>query len=660
MSEPAHVSKNSSATSTHWTRNFYIAAAILAILALGWFLRVYQLDKTPPGLFYDEGFNAITARNIARGVEHSIFFTGNNGQEPLQGYVAALMVLAAGDTPWALRMSNAMLGLVLVAAIYFCANSFFPGRPLLALSATFICATLYWAINFSRIGWETNSLPPVLALSAGAVWLAYKTRSPKWALAAGFLTSGAIYTYLAGRLWYLVVGAWIVYLLLFHRRALRERVSVGILFVAAAVLTALPLVLFLVLNPTAVTARVGQVIQVDSVLLNTLRTVALFTLTGDMDPRNDLVGRPALDPILSIFWFIGLAVSVWRWKQPQYAFLLLWLTVMILPSALTEFAPNFRRAIGAMPAAIILCGIGIDWLWNQTPRLQFRYAKPLVATLLALALLGSAWSNTNAYFNEWAPRKELFYTFDVGLMAAAQKMAATPRAENLYFTSDYRDHFTVFWAMDGRDFSTYDDRRVNVLKNPALGATYLVTRQLNQPFKIGKFFPGAEKIETYYDYDGNAWADLFHVQAGDAPKLEPQQRANVRVNDFARLVGYDVTRTDKELQVTAYWHVNEQTAQDFTVFAQLLGEVNPATNSRVWAQDDTQPGRGTYPTSKWRVGETIIDNYTLTLPPDLPAGKYDLQLGMYLLGTNERLPLFNADGSRIPNDAFPMQSVEME
>src|SRR5437867_12580712 len=99
-------------------------------------------------------------------------------------YVAAAVFALAGESAWALRLSVAMVGLVLIPALYVCARVLFPARPVAAIIAAFIAATLYWTLNLSRIGWPTHSLAVATALSAASLFLAYRTRAFKWAVIA--------------------------------------------------------------------------------------------------------------------------------------------------------------------------------------------------------------------------------------------------------------------------------------------------------------------------------------------------------------------------------------------------------------------------------------------------------------------------------------------
>ncbi|MEW5960922.1 MAG: hypothetical protein AB1801_24615, partial [Chloroflexota bacterium] len=50
---------------------------------------------------------------------------------------------------------------------------------------------------------------------------------------------------------------------------------------------------------------------------------------------------------------------------------------------------------------------------------------------------------------------------------------------------------------------------------------------------------------------------------------------------------------------------------------------------------------GAYPTTHWLPGETVIDPITLSLPKNLPPGRYSLYVGLYRLDTLERLSVAN-------------------
>jgi hypothetical protein len=63
------------------------------------------------------------------------------------------------------------------------------------------------------------------------------------------------------------------------------------------------------------------------------------------------------------------------------------------------------------------------------------------------------------------------------------------------------------------------------------------------------------------------------------------------------------------------------------------------------AQQDKGPGiRGKEPTTTWLPGEVVTDPVDLSLPLDLPPGRYTLRIGMYLPPLGPRLPVVDGGG----------------
>ncbi len=92
-----------------------------------------------------------------------------------------------------------------------------------------------------------------------------------------------------------------------------------------------------------------------------------------------------------------------------------------------------------------------------------------------------------------------------------------------------------------------------------------------------------------------------------------------------------------ELTVHLYWQALEQTDSPMTVFVHLVGNINPETGSPLWAQDDHPPQNGRVSTNTWDTDMVYRDVYVLDLE-DIPAGEYQLSIGLYDPITGERLP----------------------
>jgi hypothetical protein len=128
----------------------------------------------------------------------------------------------------------------------------------------------------------------------------------------------------------------------------------------------------------------------------------------------------------------------------------------------------------------------------------------------------------------------------------------------------------------------------------------------------------------------------------DTPPAADIQPLAVDFNRQIRLTGYHLNQPltpGSELKLTLFWQVEAPIQVDFTVFVQLVDGA-----SRILAQGDGRPQAGFYPTPAWQSGETIVDQHSFTLPGDIPAGQYDLLVGLYEAETGLRLQILDDDG----------------
>jgi hypothetical protein len=169
---------------------------LLAIMALGFFLRSYQLSTLPPGLTWDEaglGYNAYSILKTAKD-EHGTFlpitFKSFGDYKPgLYVYLAIPFVAIMGLTEVAVRLPSVLAGTLAILGVYLLTTYLFgPKGPTLKGAATrgkgwtltggvlndglgsvangrsnliglltaFVLAISPWHIHFSRGAWEVN------------------------------------------------------------------------------------------------------------------------------------------------------------------------------------------------------------------------------------------------------------------------------------------------------------------------------------------------------------------------------------------------------------------------------------------------------------------------------------------------------------------------
>ena len=112
-------------------------------------------------------------------------------------------------------------------------------------------------------------------------------------------------------------------------------------------------------------------------------------------------------------------------------------------------------------------------------------------------------------------------------------------------------------------------------------------------------------------------------------------------------------RLGETITINVDWQVIAPPEGSWTTLIHLAEPGQPPL-----ATGDSPSMNGDYPTDVWAAGERFTDQYSLTIPDDLPDGRYPLWLGMYDSSTVVRLPL-HADGVRQPNDVYQIGWLEI-
>jgi len=675
------------------------AVALLCLLAAG--ARFYRLDAIPPGFHHDEAFEAVEALKVLAGGYPPLFFPGNFGVEPLFIYLTALAFKLFGASPTVMRGVAALLGSLTVPALYWLGKELERATPRLphglGLAAGAVLAGLYWHISFSRVGIEPVLVPLVAILMAASLWRGLRTRRPLWFALSGVCAGLGPYTYPAGRLLPFLLLVFVPYSWLVERSLWRGQGRHLAVLGAAAALVFLPLGITWARAPALLTLRTQQVAvtaegrggeQAGASLLRNARDTALgISVAGDSDPRSNLPGRPMLDPLQSILFYLGLLLALALWRRPAAGFVLLWLGIMLAPTILSEYAPHFRRALGAAPAVALLAGLGaaalVRWAapadheWphectndrhsgairvfvapirgrqetaNDTDIAKHIAVVAVLVLLLAGYSVSSFWMAWD-YFVRWGHSAQLFYAFDVGLADVAQRIAAEPADSRVYLSPRPADHPTLAFFLWGKPMPRRFDGRAGIVLPPeGEPATYWIIshEDWRSAALLERYLPDARPAERILDGQGEVYAQAYRQPAAGRLAAEPPLPYAAQFGAGIDLLGWQpVNPTLKPgdvLYVDCYWLARQTVATDYTAFVHLLGEYNPATAGPLWAGADRQPCAGACATSTWMPGERIIDQVQVQLPADLPAGTYQVEAGWYDLKTMQRLPAREAGG----------------
>ncbi len=648
----------------HW-----LSFGLLLLIGAG--LRLWRIDAIPPGFHFDEAFEGLEAwRILSEPGYRPIFLTGNFGVPPLNAYANAVTFWLAQQLggqagPTAMRVTAALFGLAGLAVLYALAGELRrhdrTARPLSAafpLLALASLALLRWHIHFSRMGIEPILVPLVWS---AATWLLFRGwRSGSWLSFAG---CGAV----LGIGMYTYQGAWVVpflavlmagWLYLDGRQrptvdGLERRRWQGLALAAVvAALLVAPLDWFFLQNPDLLTLRPAQLAVVgdtgspaDSSVGHTLwATAAMFGPwpgAGDWDPRRNLPGAPALNLWQAIPFYLGLAVALWRIRSPVYGALLLGLAGLLLPGMVSEYAPHFHRVLGAAAPAALLCGVGLDWIWQARPRgsTALRWA---AIVLLALGGITAA----RDYFVRWAGLPDLYHAFDAGLWELGQALAATDGLA--YISPRGEDHATLAFAWrlrpaDARPVA-FDGRHILPLQEGTTAAPERYAVIEHEDFRgaplLAEVLPDVTVERELRDLAGQLYARIYARPAQSQPRPPPGRPVGARLGDGITLASYEVLPAALApggvLYLRLHWLVEEAPQAGWTVFTHLLDDAQART---VLAGQDSQPGAGSLTTDRWQAGWRVIDEYQIALPADLAPGDYWLEIGLY-----------QADGQKLPAD----------
>ncbi|MBN1260715.1 MAG: protein kinase [Anaerolineae bacterium] len=111
-------------------------------------------------------------------------------------------------------------------------------------------------------------------------------------------------------------------------------------------------------------------------------------------------------------------------------------------------------------------------------------------------------------------------------------------------------------------------------------------------------------------------------------------------------------RPGDSLAVTLQWRCLQPVDQPYIVFVHLL-----QADAILAAQADSQPMNGLSPTNTWQPGDVIVDPHQIGIPSGIPAGSYQIRVGLYT-GTT-RLPVTDAGAASVVDNSILISTVQI-
>jgi len=465
------------------------------ILILAAFFRLYQLNQVPIELFGDEldiGYQAYsilkTGKDL-RGYSWPIYFHSlSEFRAPLYLYATVPFVALFGLNEWGVRLPAAFFGILNIFLLYLLVKKFLKSE-ILALISTFLLAVTPWHIHYGRAGFEVTLL---LTLILGGLFFWLKA---KYLISTLFFLL-AFYTYSTA-----VLFIFLLLPILFFLDKTWRKVGKRVFLTAFSVFLVgtIPFVFGLfsgqagerfsqisIFNDQKLVERIinkrggefpfgrffhNKATEIGkefvSNYLNAFSPDFLF-LRGDPNPRHSVGTMGELYLIYLPFLIFGLVEVAKNLEKKENLFLLGWLLVSPVPSALTIGGGNHATRLFLMlPVLVVFIAIGVaqSWFWIKRMPNIFKFLLVIFTFLLFIF-------NFISYFHQYYVHypKESWQFWHYGYKEAIQYLAVIDENYDRIILNNSHEPILIrllFWAKKDpvwfhRNFVD-DQERPNVL-----------------------------------------------------------------------------------------------------------------------------------------------------------------------------------------------------
>lgn len=647
----------------------------IIILLVAAFFRFHALATIPPSLFHDEAVNGLDALTVIRTRQIPIFFSANNGREPLLIYLQAVAFALFGNREISLRLVSAYAGVITVAITGGLVKDLFAKRPFrthVSLLAMLILALSFWHIHFSRIAFRAIIMLPLITAALWFFWRGWQRGRWRDYAIAGMMLGLSLYTYIPARLTPLILGGSLLIDAFQQRRKKEARflpqkslvLGTLLLFIIAGIIFT-PLGIHYLTHQDNFDERSQQVSiftaseetgqSLPVVFVRHLWEMGrMFVDRGHHYPALNLPYRPVLEWLTLAGFVLGILLTLTRWRQAVYPFLLLWFSALLLPAILSNEADHPLRALGAVVPMAILIALGLNMIGEQITkkRQPFPLFWPLYLLLIGVVVGTSSYRD---YFINWGHRADTIQTFSTAHTKIGQRLLTL--ADVAVLPAEVFEHPTTQFVLQSALENIQQDETLTppetavslypshfcrpqtemVLwqqKGQTASFRYLPPSQLNT-----KSWLQNENLTALTDSRQRtiAWETPLHNFWGKTAVLPTPISANF--NHEWCLLGFDVQPAaahtpESDLELILYWEKLSQDSPDYRA------EIRLENTAGDWPMTVTLPQL----TQPAQHGKIVAQTYPLTLPQaaQLP-GKFRFRINL-LDAQAAEIPLMNRLG----------------
>lgn len=651
---------------------------MLAVLVVwvGFALRVYELERFPPGIHPDEAQQFLRHWRYSSGYGHPMFYEG--APEPFDSMARGVWGYFAGMSHMTMRYFSTLLNVLGCAATIGASKLLFRGhrhRLTIAIFAGLILTTIPSTVIIGRGIYRANELifwTPLALWSLARLW---QTRKLRDALMAGAFTAMGTMLYLAGPFLAITITLTLLLSGLLHRWywiGWRNLVAYGGTF---AVMMVPWLYLFLTI-PGWLTSRLQDfspremgsdyMFDAGAFIDQFLREIGTFIQpTRYFAPTYNVQTSGFLNPVLVVFLLIGLVGLFFRlfWNRDgRKLAIILVLLGMMMPPALTATPEETIRTVGVFAPLALLPAFGIGIVLTFLHQWKIRLLNRL-ATIGLIGLFIGCIGYTAVVIHQHYERFE--DTEKDGMFFAVLREQVTQlfaSSTPLYIPLEYLNFRTAasYFRPDVtvRPYMGEDLPAGDVI---ALFDSWYGTPLVNQPQSYGLYLPETDEIVILppIQPDKRRQIEAAILEQGEAVTGQLGDwlytRLPVEKNDgllTSNMLPYTVERDtplmiiedNLELldvmvpdeiragewnSVTLYWRLRESTATDYYANLQLWRNTGAIESYGRSFEQHNHIYSDLAPTVTWRAGEIYTEEKFVFVFDDVPQGGYQWVLNVY-------------------------------
>jgi 4-amino-4-deoxy-L-arabinose transferase-like glycosyltransferase len=524
----------------------------VAIIGAAAFLRLWQLDSVPRGLWADEAIAGLQAEDILYHGWRPLFIGGANGEPAFYLYGIAVLIKLLGPTVVAVRLPMALAGTLAVAALGWLAALLYGRR--VALVAAALLAAMTWQINFSRIGFNAAWSLPVDLLAAGCLLRALATGRLGWYAGAGLLFGLGFQLYYISRAWLLLLAGLLLYRLL-TERGLWRRARAGLVWTGLGLLlAAAPVLVYAVIQPADYAARAASVSIADAIQSSgslaplgetLLKHLRMWNVAGDFNGRHNLPDARMLDGVTAALLPVGLTLAVAAMWGRRRGWVLAWpylfpvagLLVLLAGGVLSNpgDTPQALRTLGDTSMVALLAALPLAAWWATLDGVTWRPRRRVAVGALAVlgVLLVVFALNYRRYFFVQEPNPAVYKEFSTPATLVYEMVAAQGPGTDYYLSRGLYEQATIEYLAGGRIGTVFSGLHETPLPpgepgRPAM--LFLNNRDSGALDWLRTLYPHAKLDSVTGPQGGNAL--FFAVTVPPADRAAPYQVA-VTIRDAA-------------------------------------------------------------------------------------------------------------------------------